>query len=296
VSKSLFSTGIDDENIIKLGSAINRLQQHIVKEVRMPLTNWWRRLNGSTARAHKIAAEARSMLQVIIDDRKSSQEGYDDLLDMLIGAQYEDTKTGMTDQQILDEAIILFVAGYETTANTLGWCLHALREHPEVNERLDQEIGDMSGYTMEALMRPSYLMQVIEETMRMYPAAWILDRVALEDDKIHDVHISKGDLVGLYVFGTHRNPDVWTDALQYDPDRFAPSNKKEHQSYAFFPFGGGPRMCIGYHFANMEMQIAISEFFKRFKLPSPSGSEPDYLPLITLKPRENIMMRLEARS
>ena len=293
VSKSLFSTGIDEDMIKKLGSWINLIQQHIVKEVRLPIMNFWRKLNGSTRKALKLADLTRGMIQEMIDERKKSGARFDDLLDMLIESRYEDTGEPMSNTQILDEAIILFVAGYETTAVALGWCLHALREHPEFTRRLREEIeADEQPYTMESLMKPSYLGQVIDETLRKYPSAWILDRIALEDDEIEGVQIRKGDLIGLYVFGVHRNAKVWPDPEKFDPDRFSPNNKKNHQSYSFFPFGGGPRMCIGYHFAYMEMRIAITEFLKRFNLPEPSGKEPDYLPLITLKPKQNIVMDL----
>jgi len=144
-------------------------------------------------------------------------------------------------------------------------------------------------------MQPDYITQVIEETMRKYPPAWILDRVALEDDEVEGVPVSKGDLVGLYVYGAHHNPAVWTSPSTFDPDRFTPEAKKQLPSYAYYPFGGGPRMCIGYHFALLEMKIALIEFAKRFQLPEPTGVEPDYMPLITLKPRENIKLRLRAR-
>ena len=292
VSKSLFSTGIDDDKVAQLGRTINSLQQHIIKEV-SSIMNWWRNINGSTRRAQKLAEETRGLIQKIIDTRKESDDSHDDLLDMLLHSKYEDGSS-MTDQQILDEAIILFVAGYETTAVNLAWCIHALREYPEVCNKLVQFIGDSdSNFSMEALMTPNYLGQVIDETLRKYPSAWILDRVALVDDEIDGIAVNQGDLVGLYVFGAHRNPDIWPDPERFDPDRFLPENKKAQQSYAFYPFGGGPRMCIGYHFAYMEMRIAITEFLKRFKLPRPSEIEPAYLPLITLKPSENIQMQLE---
>ncbi len=296
VAKSLFSTGINEEDIIKLGSWISDIQKHIVKEVRMPIFNFWRRLNGQTRKALGLADHAKKMIQDLIDERKRSEEKYGDLLDMLLDSKYEDTGESMSDEQILDEAIILFVAGYETTAIALAWCLHALREDPGVRAKLESEVMDQTGeYAMESLMRPSYLGQVIDETLRKYPSAWILDRIALEDDEIDGVKINKGDLVGLYVFGVHRNPKIWPEPDVFNPDRFHPSNKKSQISYSFFPFGGGPRMCIGYHFAYMEMRIAIAEFMKRFVLPQPTGHEPDYLPLITLKPRENIVMKLKRR-
>jgi len=294
VSKSLFSTGIDTEEILEIGLAINKLQQHIIKEVRLPWLNWYRDLIGTTRKAKKMAREVRGMLQDVIDTRKNqSDTQFNDLLDMLMHSKYEDNGASMNSTQVLDEAIILYVAGYETTANTLAWALHALREYPSVAAQLEKEVEQVNtSFTMEQLMQPDYNGQVIEETMRKYPAAWILDRVAIEDDEIDGVEIKKGDLVGLYVFGTHRNPNVWTDPERFDPDRFAIKNKKNIESYAFFPFGGGPRMCIGYHFAMIEMKIALIEFLKRFKLPSKTGQEPDYLPLITLKPASNIVMKL----
>lgn len=297
VSKALFSTGIDESQIKELGHSINALQKHIVKEVRLPIFSWWRKLNGSASAANKIAAETKQILQDVLDLRKSQPEiVHNDLLDMLLHSKYEDTGEGMTDTQILDEAIILYVAGYETTANTLAWALHALREESSVYAQLEKEIQEgPQGYSMESLMKPDYLSQVIEETMRKYPAAWILDRIALEDDEIDGVKISKGDLVGLYVFGAHRNPKIWKKPSQFDPDRFDPEAKKHIESYAFYPFGGGPRMCIGYHFAMIEMKIALAEFLKRFKLPAPTGKEPDLLPLITLKPKTNVKMALELK-
>ena len=292
VSKSLFSTGIDDVKVKELGRTINLLQQHIIKEVRLPIMNWWRKLNGSTKKALKLAEDTRALIKGIIDERKRSQERFDDLLDMLLESRYEDGSS-MSDTQVLDEAIILFVAGYETTAVNLGWCLHSLRENPGVRSKLLQHISEQSmDYSMMSLTEPNYLGQVIDETLRKYPSAWILDRVALVDDEIDGVAINKGDLVGLYVFGTHRNSDIWPDPEKFDPSRFEPSRKKEQKNYAFFPFGGGPRMCIGYHFAYMEMRIAVAEFLRRFEMPDPTNSEPDYLPLITLKPSQNITMKL----
>lgn len=297
VSKSLFSTSIDNDRILDIGHAINGLQQHIIKEVRLPLFNWYRKLNGSTRAAMKIAQKTRMMIQEVIDSRKSDTETeYNDLLDMLLNSKYEDNGESMNNSQVLDEAIILYTAGYETTANTLAWTIHALREYPAVAAKLENEVSQVAEpFSMEQLMVPDYNSQVIEETMRKYPAAWILDRVALEDDDIDGVEIKKGDLVGLYVFGSHRNPNIWKDPDKFDPDRFEPGRKKNIESYAFYPFGGGPRMCIGYHFAMIEMKIALIEFFKRFELPERTGIEPDYMPLITLKPVSNIVMDLKLK-
>jgi len=294
VSKALFSSDIDESKILELGRTINLLQQHIVKEVRMPMLSWWRQLKGTTKKARKISQETRQILLDIIEERKRRGTDHSDLLDMLLNSRYEDTGEAMTNTQLLDEALILYVAGYETTAMSLGWSIHALREEPEVAVSMMNDVSHHKGpHTMESLMRPDYITQVIEETMRKYPPAWILDRVALEDDEIDGVAVSKGDLVGLYVYGAHHDPNIWEEPSRFDPSRFESAAKKQLPSYAYYPFGGGPRMCIGYHFAMMEMKIALIEFFKRFSLPAPSGVEPDYMPLITLKPKENLVVRLK---
>ena len=296
VSKALFGSDIDTNQIINLGRTINELQHYIVKDVRMPMLIWWRKLNGTSKKARKIANETRQILLDLIQDRRKSDGVHDDLLDMLIHSTYEDTDESMTDTQLLDEALILYVAGYETTAMSLGWSLHALRENPSLHQKMYDALADHSGpHTMESLMRPDYFSQIIEETMRKYPPAWILDREVLEDDVIAGVPVNKGDLVGLYVYGTHHNPAYWEEPSKFDPERFAPEQKKKMTAYAYYPFGGGPRMCIGYHFAMLEMKIALIEFFKRFSLPSPSHQEPEYKPLITLKPTENIRMKLKTR-
>jgi len=138
VSKALFSSDIDTEQIVELGRTINELQKHIVKEVRMPMLSWWRNINGSAAQARKISGETRQILLDIIQERRRSGGSHDDLLDMLVNSTYEDTGESMTDTQILDEALILYVAGYETTAMSLGWSIHALREDPEVAKKMQK--------------------------------------------------------------------------------------------------------------------------------------------------------------
>lgn len=295
VSKSLFSTGINEDLIAKLGKTFHELQLHIIREVRQPMFNWWRRMIGKEKKALQLAQNVRTIMQDIISKRRQGTAQKDDLLDLLLNSSYEDNGAYMTDEQVLNEAIILFVAGHETTANTLAWCLYALRQHPDIKERLVDSFDLDGPNTMDSLMKPSYSAQVLDETMRMYPAAWILDRVALEDDEVDGLEIKKGDLIGLFVYGTHRDEVLWNEPLTFDPDRFHPNHKKDRHKFAYYPFGGGPRMCIGYHFAGMEMRMALSEFFKRFDLPAPSEKNIESLPLITLKPEENIMMKLSVK-
>ena len=201
VSKSLFSTGISPRQIEELGRTFTLLQQYIIKEVRQPMFNWWRQLSGASTQALKLAEETKNILRVIIADRQANPHDADDLLDMLINSTYGDTGEKMTDQQLLDEALILFTAGHETTANTLAWTLYELTNAPDVVSLIRKEYDHikLEGIHMSTLMSASYTKMVLSESMRLYPPAWILDRVALEDDRVKNISIKKGDLIGMYV-------------------------------------------------------------------------------------------------
>ena len=297
VSKSLFSTGISDEQIKELGAKFTELQEFIIKEVRQPVFNWWRKYSGQTKRAHNLAEEVKDILRKVIHDRKTSGENQGDLLDMLIHSQYEDTGEHMTDQQILDEALIIFTAGHETTANALAWCIYLLSKHPEVTTKLLYEYNEKidRSISIESLMTAEYSQMILSETMRLYPPAWILDRVAHEDDQIKNVKIGKNDLVGIYVYGTHRHPSIWENPDQFKPDRFKKENYLNLHSYAFHPFGGGPRLCIGNHFATMEMQMSIFSLMDRFTWRVAPNQNIEIQPLITLRPKNGIKMIISKR-
>ncbi len=298
VSKSLFSTGISPRQIEELGRTFTLLQQYIIKEVRQPMFNWWRQLSGASTQALKLAEETKNILRVIIADRQAKPHDADDLLDMLINSTYGDTGEKMTDQQLLDEALILFTAGHETTANTLAWTLYELTNAPDVVSLIRKEYDHikLEGIHMSTLMSASYTKMVLSESMRLYPPAWILDRVALEDDRVKNISIKKGDLIGMYVYGTHRSEVIWNDPDSFVPDRFHPDYAKEHHSYSYYPFGGGPRLCIGNHFAMLEMQMAIGGLLDRFDFILDEEVEVIPQPLITLRPLNGISMKITPRS
>ena len=299
VSKSLFSTGISPDEISDLGKSFTALQQYIVKEIRQPIFNWYRKLSGASKRAMTLAEETKGIIRRIIEERQANPEEADDLLDMLINSTYQDNGEKMNATQLLDESLILFTAGHETTANALGWCLYELSQcDPNVTSQVRDEYSRITseGVNMASLMGARYSNMVLSETMRLYPPAWVLDRVALEDDRIKNVSINKGDLMAMYVYGTHRTPVLWEDPDSFDPNRFGSDRKGTVHAYAYYPFGGGPRQCIGNHFAMLEMQMAIGELLHHFDITLDDSVEVTPQPLLTLRPKDGIKMFFKERN
>ena len=191
----------------------------------------------------------------------------------------------MSTEQLIDEISILFVAGHETTSNGLSFTLFLLAKHPEVCEKIFEEIQQVENEgasLIEKLKKLEYTKAVIDESMRLYPPAWITDRENLEDDTVQEYHIKKETLVGVSFYELHRHPEYWEQPEVFDPDRFLGENRKK-TAHIYYPFGAGPRMCIGMGFAVYEMVLSIAYIVKRYKLSTPK-EDVGYNALITLKP------------
>jgi cytochrome P450 len=229
--------------------------------------------------------------------RAPDGEGPADLLSLLLAARDEATGTGMSDQELRDEVMTIFAGGFETTAVVLAWAWLLLARHPEAQEKLAAEVGSVlegRAPTSEDIPQLRYTKMVIEETMRLYPGAWIFTRTNLEADTIGGYSIPKGSILFLCAYATHRHPDIWKDPESFNPERFAdPSSDRPR--YAFYPFGGGPRQCIGETFAMVEMQLVLSMMTQRFELRPEAGLEVEPEPLFTLRPRPSIRMLLTPR-
>lgn len=285
IATALFDISISEETLKKLRQIVQEIQLFLVKEVRLPHKKWWFKLSGQMARHLKLAQESRDIIQSIIDSRRLSQESHDDLLDMLLATRYEDTGEPMSTKQLIDEISILFVAGHETTANALSFTTYLLAKHPDICDKVYNEILEVetqASATSEKISKLIYTKAVIDESMRLYPPAWITDRENLEDDTIGDLHIRKDTLVGVSFYELHRNSKYWKDPESFIPERFLGDRQKESLN-AYYPFGAGPRMCIGLGFAVYEMVLAISYIVKKYSL-STNQSELKVNPLITLKP------------
>lgn len=244
--------------------------------------------------------QARAMLnkkiEEIIDERQR-EPGGDDLLSMLLEATDEQGR-GMSKSQLFDEVITLFLAGHETTALTLTYALHLLGQHPQVRTKLETEAREVLGdrqAQLEDLAALPYTLQVVKEAMRLYPPAPVMGRSALEEDKISGYSIPKGGLVAMSQWVVHRDPRWYDAPQQFLPERWTPEFEASLPRFAYFPFGGGPRICIGQAFAMMEAQIALATLAQHFRFEA-TGHQPLELQLaVTARPKNPVLMEVVPR-
>lgn len=231
----------------------------------------------------------------IINARRESGEDTGDLLSMLLMGQDENGE-GMTDKQIYDEVVTLFIAGHETTANALSWTLYLLALHPEIEAKLVDELRAVLGEyppTVDDLGKLRYTDQVIKESMRLYPPAWVITRQAIEDVSIGGYEIPAGSIVLMSPYVMHRHPRYWDEPEKFMPERFVPDWEDHIPKYAYFPFGGGPRICVGNQFALMEANLVLATLIQRCSLTL--GQQVETEPLVTLRPKHGIPMTIKIR-
>jgi len=251
-----------------------------------------------TPRNHRFWKVVRTMDKVaygIIAERRHSGQDKGDLLSMLLCARDEETGEGMNDKQLRDEVTTFLGAGSETTAVTLAWTWYLLSTHPEVDRKLRAELAEvLSGCTPTAEDLPNlkYTKMVIEEALRLYPPAWGMSRHALGDDKVGGYHIPANSVVVLSPYVTHRLPAFWENPEGFDPERFTPERSAGRPRYAYFPFGGGPRQCIGNEFALMEAQLVVATVAQKYHLYLVPGHPVVPYPIFTLRPRHGVLMSL----
>ncbi|CAM3626647.1 cytochrome P450 [Flavobacterium chungbukense] len=285
VAKSLFQFSIVEEKLNRIKYIIEAVQNFLIKEIRLPHKAWWFSISGQVNKHLQLAEENNLIIREIIEQRIEAKDEINDLLNMLLETRYEDTGEGMSVEQLIDEIKILFIAGHETTANALTFTLHLLGNHPNVQQKVFDEIVQIESETddvVEQLQKMTYTNAVLNESMRLYPPAWITDRQNVEDDSLGKFNIKKGTLIGVSFYELHRNEKYWKNPNDFIPERFLGEQKKYSMQY-FYPFGAGPRMCIGAGFAIYEMCLAISHIIKKYKITS-SKSDVNFNPLITLKP------------
>jgi len=257
---------------------------------RLPLP-YMKRFNSARARLD-------ATIYRIIHDRRASGEDKGDLLSMLLLAQDTEADGGvMTDLQIRDEAMTIFLAGHETTANALTWTWYLLSQHPEVEARFHRELETIGGRlpTPDDFARLTYTRMILAESMRLYPPAWAVGRRAIADFEIGGYRIPARSMVLMSQYITHRDPRFYPEPERFDPDRWLPDAAVARPKFAYFPFGGGTRICIGEHFAWMEGVLVLATLGQKFRLRYVGATKPDIDPRITLRPRGGMPMRIEIR-
>jgi cytochrome P450 len=246
----------------------------------------------------KARSELDRVIYALIAQRRSQAADQRDLLSMLMQAQDDSAgQQGMTDRQLRDEALTLFLAGHETTAVALSWTFYLLSQHPAVEARLGQELKTVLGNrlaTVADLPAMTYTRQVLDESMRLYPPAWITERKAIQDDEIGGYPIPAGITLAVSPYATHHHPQFWPESEVFDPDRFSPERSANRPRYAYFPFGGGPRQCIGNTFALVEAQLILATILQNYRLELAPGRHVIPEPLVTIRPKDGLWMIVQS--
>ena len=244
-----------------------------------------RRVNAALERLEGLVYE-------MIDERRGRAEEYDDLLSMFMLAEDEESGQLMSDEEIRDEVMTFILAGHDTTSNLLAWSFALLSRFPEVRRRLEREVRPLEGRvpTVEEVRGWTYMDQVIDEVLRLYPPAWTVEREPLEDDVVQGYQIPAGSIVSVGPYFVHHNERVWPNPEGFDPGRFE-GGRAERERYAHFPFGGGPRMCVGADFAILEAKFVLGTVLGAGRLDLVNAHELEAEGTVTLYPRQGVNMR-----
>ncbi|GAC1377890.1 MAG: cytochrome P450 [Hymenobacter sp.] len=304
IARSVFSTNFPEAELDRLARLITELQAFFVRSIRQPYLKLWFRLQGRFDYHDRLAAELRTLLGRLIAQRQQANArpgatSPDDLLQMLLDVRYEDTGEPMPPDRVLDEALILLVAGHETSANALTWLTYLLAHQPAeaagIRTEMDAVLAGRAP-TFEDLPRLGKALHAVQEAMRYYPPAWLVDRVAVADDTYRGLPIPKGTLFSLYFYGLHHDEKYWPNPETFRPARFAGGPAHPVVPGAYVPFGGGPRLCIGMQFALTEMQLVTLELLRQFEVDWVADQAPVRMqPLVTLRPRDDFRVRLRCR-
>jgi cytochrome P450 len=279
IIKSLFDIDLSPAVIQEMSDVISDLQDFVIRDINQPIRRILYPFTREKTKNLKKANRLRTIFLDIIETRRKENKAYDDLLDMLLNSRYEDTGEGMTNDQLIDEALILIFAGHETSGNALAWLLYLLANNKDAYQKLS---ASFEGKSIHESLQNEYLKATINEGMRMYPPAWMTDRVALSADQFGEYVYPKDTIIIPYFYGLHNHKMLWEKADQFLPDRFI-EDASIAKSKNFFPFGAGPRLCIGNNFAIMEMSFFVHAFLQGFHI-QPTDQVPEMRPLITLRP------------
>jgi len=295
VARTLFSANVEDEED-DVGSAMTTVSK-LFDFLLLPYSEWLQKLPLPQTRSfNRARATLNSVIYSIIDERRRSGEDKGDLLSMLLAARDEDDGASMTDEQVRDEALTLFLAGHETTSNALTFTWYLLSQHPDKAARMYEELDRVLKGRLpiiDDLPELKYTEHVLAESMRMFPPAWAIGRLALEEHEFGEYTIPKGALVLVSPYVTQRDARFWEAADEFIPERWEQLTVKEAgQRNIYFPFGGGVRRCIGESFAWTEGILLLATIARRWRLELATDQRLALLPLITLRPKYGMKMRI----
>lgn len=297
VGRTLFSAEVE-EDAATVGEAMNALIE-MLPVLMYPLSQYLQHLPLPFMRRFQKAGETLdATIYRIINERRQSGEDRGDLLSMLMLARdAEGDNAGMTDKQVRDETLTLFIAGHETTATALTWAWFLLATHPGVEARMHAEIDAVVGDrqpTFDDVPRLVYTGRVFSEAIRLYPPAWAIGRMVVQELDLGGYRIPRKSIILLSPYTMHRSDQWWPEPARFLPDRWA-TEDPGRLKFAYYPFGGGPRLCIGERFAWMEAVLILAALGRRWRFRRADDSPVELAPLLTLRPKGGLRLRAEAR-
>jgi cytochrome P450 len=295
VCRTLFSTQLNVD-VDRIGALMHDLlegAQMVISQSQSWLELATHRIQ---RRQHEAAREMQAIIDRIIAQRKAHAVDNGDLLSMLMAAR-DDEGQPMSDAQLRDEVITLFLAGHETTANAVTWTLYLLSQHPDIEAKVIEEMAALNGEppAVRDLQKLPYLEQVMKESMRLYPPAGGATREPIEDIELAGYAVPKGSNIAISSYAMHHNPELFPDPERFDPERFTPEREVQIPRYAYLPFGAGPRVCIGNVFALMETRILLACILQRWKLSLAPGQKVKAEQLFTIRPQGGLRMIVKSR-
>jgi cytochrome P450 len=299
VGKTLFDADVESE-AKEIGEALNSIMQ-LFDRITIPFPQLMNSLPlPSNFRFLKAHRRLDRTIYRIIGEHRAAGVDRGDLLSMLLLAQDEEGDGGsMTDLQLRDEAMTIFLAGHETTANAMTWTWYLLSQDPEIEAKLHREIDEvLEGRlpTADDVSRLRYTEMVFAESMRMYPPAWAMGRQVLSDYEIDGYVAPAGSIILMSPWVMHHNARYHPDPFKFDPERWTPQNREARPKFSYFPFGGGPRVCIGEGFAWMEGVLLLAAIAQKWHMRLEAGHRVELRPLITLRPKYGMRMTVASRT
>jgi len=291
VGKSLFGAKLKEEDIHLISEAISTVQEFMVRQTIQPYLNPWFTVSGEQRKHEEMTARAFNILAEYIRRRRQEEPGHD-LLQILMDARYSDG-TSMSDELVVSESMQLLVAGHETSSNALSWTLYLLSTRPDCVDRVRDEFDSVLGERplgFSDVPKFEFTTQVINEALRLYPPFWMIDRMALADDRAGDIDIPGGSTIVVFIYGTHHSSRYWENPENFDPERFSKANEKLNTPFAHLPFGAGPRGCIGGNYAMLQMLMILSVLLRKYDFHLVPGQTIEPRPMVILRPEHGIRM------
>ena len=297
VARTMFSTDVSADVAL-----LRRLTDVVVASPPslldlLGLPRWLPRRQGADYR--RAITEFEALVRRLLAERRADGRDRGDLFSMLLAARDPETGEGMSDRQLRDEILTILLAGHETVANALTWTWYLLAQHPDAEARLHDELdrvlgGRPPGFADLADLK--WTGMIIDEAMRLYPPAHSIGRTAIGEDHIGGLRVPPGANLTVSIYMTHRNPNLWPDPARFDPMRFTPEAVAARHRFAYLPFGGGPRICIGNSLAIAEAKAILATIAQRYRVRLAPGRPVEPIGLVTLRPKNGVWVTLEARS